>query len=375
MKILYFTQIQINVNKNLGIYKKLLFQIEALESLGNKVDFISDFLDEKNELRILKKDNKEEVLECFSKKTVKFLRYISYNRVYELIVKEKYDCIYIRYAQTAMPFFNNFLKKISKNTNTKVILEIPTYPYDGENKIIFSLNRFKIFLEKKYRLKLKKYIDKIVTFSQDREIWGIECINISNGINLKEIKMKTEKKQEENIIEFIHVSGTRIWHGIDRFLKSLLEYKEEDGNKKIKLHIVGEGDATPELKNMVQKNLILQEMVIFHGFKIGKELDSIYDRANIAIGSLGIHRIGLTNVQPLKNREYCAKGLPFIIGFQDIEFDEKEYVYKVSSDEETFSVSEIIKWYENLKISPKKIREDAEKFTWDIQMKKVVDNI
>ena len=187
--------------------------------------------------------------------------------------------------------------------------------------------------------------------------------------------IKIINKKQHDGINFLSVSNCSFWHGIDRFLYSLLQYRKNGGKEKIKFYIVGEGNETSKLKKIVEDNIELQDIVIFYGFKSGEELDEIYNNSDIALGSLGIHRLKLESVQPLKNREYCTKGLPFIIGFNDPNFKNKEYVYEVSYDDELIDIEKLIKWYKNLEISPEEIRKDAEKFTWDIQMKKVLDNI
>ena len=231
-------------------------------------------------------------------------------------------------------------------------------------------------MDKKYRSELYKYVDKIVTYSKDKEIFGIPCINISNGIDLNEVKLVNKIERNDNKIIFTIVSNCSFWHGIDRFLYSFLEYEKKNSDNNIVFNIVGEGSETPKLKKIVEDNPLLKGCVIFHGFKSGKELDEIYNQTDIGIGSLGIHRIkGLKEVQPLKNREYCAKGLPFVIGFTDSDFKDKDFVYSVSNDDENFDVEKMIEWYKNLKTTPEEMREYSKKFSWDIQMKKVIDNI
>lgn len=375
MKILYFTQVQVNLNTSIGVYKKILSQLSALRNLNIEVDLISSVIDKNYEIRILGNKDEQKIIEKFNRKTVKITRYIYYRKVYQIIKQNKYDLIYIRYAQTAMPFFNNFLKKINQNTKTKILLEIPTYPYDNENKDIKGIKGFKIFLEKKYREKMNKYVRNIVTFTNDKKIWGIPCINISNGIDLS--KVKIVEKQEHKEIAFISISSCCFWHGIDRFLYSLLQYKKNGGKEKIKFYIVGEGSETSKLKKIVEENIELQDIVIFHGFKSGEELDEVYNNSDIALGSLGFYRSGLEKGSTLKMREYCAKGLPFVVGYDDTSFSKDlPFYYQVSNDESLLDIEKIIEWYKNLKITPEEIRKYAEdNLSWDKQMKKVIDNI
>jgi hypothetical protein len=64
------------------------------------------------------------------------------------------------------------------------------------------------------------------------------------------------------------------------------------------------------LKNLASR-LRINDHIIFHGFVHGKELDRLFEQNHIAVGSLGIHRIGLNQLSILKAREYCARGIPF----------------------------------------------------------------
>lgn len=60
--------------------------------------------------------------------------------------------------------------------------------------------------------------------------------------------------------------------------------------------------------------------VTAHGFLEGSEYYNILARADVAIGTLGLHRIQLEQMAPLKLREYLALGLPAIIAYQDTDF-------------------------------------------------------
>jgi hypothetical protein len=363
-KLLYLS---FNSAKEPGVYKKINFQEKAISKLKIIVyrSYIQNNIFYINTMKVAKYNSS-------NKEIIKILRrleiYFIFKKIKQFIYKEKISVLYIRYYRTGILFYN-FIKYVKKQYKLKIILEIPTYPYDNE----VGAGNFGILIDRVLRKKIYKYVDNIVTYSNDKVIWNIPCINISNGIDLKEVKI-IEKKQHLGI-NFISVSNCSFWHEIDRFLYSLLQYKKNGGIEDLKFYIVGEGEETSKLKKIVDDNMELQDIVIFHGFKSGEELDEIYNNSDIALGSLGIHRLKLESVQPLKNREYCAKGLPFIIGFNDPNFKNKEYVYEVSYDDELIDIEKLIKWYRNLKISPEEIRKDAEEFTWDIQMKKVLDNI
>lgn len=366
MKGLYLTATYIIQES--GVSKKILSQIKSLEKNGIEMELCCT--EENNGIFYRKIYCKGIVLEKVNRR---FELQIYYSKLLEYIIQNNYNFIYMRYLREANPFFNNFLKKL-KQKKIKIILEIPTYPYDKEAKEMDFFRRIRERIEKVYRKKIYKYVDKIVTYSQDEKIYKIPCINIKNGIDL-DMTVLTKKKIK-NTINFICVSTCHFWHGIDRFLYSLLQYKKNGGKEKIKFYIVGEGSETSKLKKIVEDNKELQDTVVFHGFKSGEELDEVYNNSDIAVGCLGNHRKNIEKAFALKNREYCAKGLPLIFSEVDLDFERCKFIYKASADESLLDIEKIIEWYKNLKVTPEEIRKYAEdNLSWDKQMKKVIDNI
>lgn len=358
MKILY---IFLENEKNIGVRKKIEYQIKSLSKLKNEVDkiYVDSTIAYLNDKILFKVGNK------LLKRFILFFKLKKANL-------ELYDLIYIR-NPSSNPFFINFLKKIQ---NKKIIMEIPTYPYDNEADSFFL--KVQNILDKVYRRKLKNYIQRLVTYSDDKEIWGIPCINISNGIDSSEISIINKNiKNNVNKINFIGVARIAFWHGFDRFILSMGEYYKNNPKEVVKFHIVGDGnkETVNALKNLVKENQ-LEDYVIFYGYKAGKELDEIYNKADIGVGGLAAFRQGLTTGSGLKNREYCAKGIPFINGDIDNSFVGCKFVYNISNDNSLFSIKEIIEWYKNLNMTSEEIRKYAENnLSWDIQMKKVVESI
>lgn len=371
-KIVYFSIVS---SIDVGVQKKIEYQIKAFESLGYEVISLKMQKNDQGNESFLCNDKilLTNVIVCGKTFLRKIKKKIDWIKICKETIKEleqrKTKKIYIRYPGSDIIFLN-FLKKLKKQ-NYDIYIEIPTYPYDNETT---KYNLLKL-IDKIYRKKLYKYVKKIITFSKDKKIWNIPCINISNGISLENIKAINRDKKKRDIIKFTSVSNCSFWHGIDRFLFSLIEYGQRNKNRKIEFNIIGEGFESDKLKKIINNNLFLKKIVKFQGFKSGRELEEIYNETDIGIGSLGIHRIGLEEVQPLKNREYAAKGLPFVIGFNDPDFEESKYVYKVANKEEIIEIENIIKWYLENNFKSVEIRKDAERFSWDIQLKKVIDNI
>ena len=164
------------------------------------------------------------------------------------------------------------------------------------------------------------------------------------------------------------------WHGIDRFIRGLHEHNAHYANStKIVLHIVGDGPELPHLKDLTN-NLGLNECVIFHGFKSGKELDEMFDMCHVAIGSLAGFRAGLTELSSLKNREYCARGIPIIMASKDVDIPtDWEYVQMVPANETPIDMNTVIDFANRVMADPEhpqKMRRYAEEhLDWMAKMK------
>ncbi len=354
----------------IGVIKKLNFQIKSFNKLGVNIKKCK-IIEEKFYIDDIFINNYHTGTSFKEKLLRKIDLYFCLKKLQRTKLYEGIDFIYIRYFYSS-PWFISYLKFLKK-VNLKVIIEIPTYPYDGEVK-----DNFFTRWDKKYREELHKYVDKAVTYSNDKEILGIICINISNGIDSSEISIIQKNiKKSINEINFIGVARIAFWHSFDRFILSMGEYYKNNPKEVVKFHIVGDGnkETVNALKNLVKENK-LENYVIFYGYNAGKELDEIYNKADIGVGGLAAFRQGLTTGSGLKNREYCAKGIPFINGDIDNSFVGCKFVYKVPNENSLFSIKEIIEWYKNLNMTSEEIRKYAENnLSWDIQMKKVVESI
>lgn len=262
--------------------------------------------------------------------------------------------IYIRYFQSNRKILKALKNLRKRFQNIKIAVEIPTYPYDGEFQHSSIQNRLKswpIYIkDKRSRKKLYKYIDRIVTFSDDKKIWGIKTLNISNGVNLDRINIRQIKNWGTNTINMIAVAKFGFWHGYDRLIKGLGEYYKNSKNKRdIKLYLVGAGDkkVIKEYKSLVNR-YDLDEHVFFTGKKIGQELDDLYNNADLGIDSMGRYRSGVTYNSTLKGKEYLAKGLPIVSGVKtelDSMLDFK-YYYRVPADDSVVDIKGIINFYD-----------------------------
>jgi len=120
--------------------------------------------------------------------------------------------------------------------------------------------------------------------------------------------------------------------------------------------------------------------VLFHGFKTDKELDKLFDKCHIAVGSLGIHRLNLKHGSVLKVREYCARGIPFIYSAIDPDFPESfPYRLKVPANENPIEIPSVVEFAGKVLLdqehSEKMRRHAEENLDWSIKMKRLFEFI
>ena len=101
------------------------------------------------------------------------------------------------------------------------------------------------------------------------------------------------------------------WHGYDRMIQGLHLFQTDHPEIEVHLHIVGEGPHLDKIIELV-KSEKCENLLTFWGRREGRELDEIFSKCQLGISSLGLHRIGLQEAQPLKSREYIARGLPLL---------------------------------------------------------------
>lgn len=270
----------------------------------------------------------------------------SFGRDYDkaLAQIETPNFLYFRKVEVDRRFLA-FIKKLrEKYPDCKLILEIPTYPYDKDvlsNRTMWPFGIKDIF----YRRQLKKYIDRIATYSGDSCIFDVPTIRIKNGINVDEVKPVQNTKLDDTI-DLLAVAQFQKYNGYERVMEGMSRYYAKGGTERIKLHMVGYGGEENYYKKLAH-DLKIDQKVIFYGKLVGNELDAVYESADLALGSFGWYKQGVKVSSALKVKEYLAKGLPVVSGCIEDSFDEKneEYYLGFSNDSSVVDMEEIIAFY------------------------------
>jgi len=128
---------------------------------------------------------------------------------------------------------------------------------------------------------------------------------IANGIELQDYPCLPAPDTRDPRLVFIGTPG-QAWQGIDKVLWLANRFPSWQ------FDLIGTGSRDVDSK--------LPPNVVAHGLINRDRYEPILTHADIAIGTLALHRKGLSEASPLKTREYLAYGIPTIIGYQDTDF-------------------------------------------------------
>lgn len=283
-----------------------------------------------------------------------------------------YQCkrVYMRCLIPASRIYIDFLRKMKAN-GIKAVLEYPTYPYEGEVKDekILREDRF-------YRDEIKKYISLITTYSMVNNVYGIDTVSLQNGVTIEDNPVRNIREKSDTIV-MLAVANFCFYHGYERVLEGMSNYYQSEQKYKIYFDMVGAGSERKYYEYLVKK-YCLNDYVRFWGIRLNEYLTDNYNMADIGIAPLGMYKENTVYASPIKTREYCARGLPFIYGYTDTGFTGEEiFVSKVSNDSTPLDMNIVVELYERTigrnDIIDGMRERTSSLFTWDILLQKVVD--
>ena len=197
-------------------------------------------------------------------------------------------------------------------------------------------------------------------------------MGIKNAIDPESYKLKNSVSVP-GVIRLILVSTFWHWHGIDRLINGLIQYMANNPKYTVYLTLIGEGAELSKIRELADQPTV-KDHIFFFPSAYGGELNQFFDQADIAIGTLAVDRINLTECSALKHREYGARGIPFVYAGSDKSFDDKDFVLSLPLGEKDVDFSLIEKFYERLtaqpaQFTPTAIKERVNKdLSWESQL-------
>lgn len=335
---------------SVGVSKKIDMQME---------EFSKYFEMKEIEIRATKRNMLQRIIGLFPSASIK--------RSYEEALRELDDPCFI-YARRSVADHDYlyFWKQVKEYfPNCKVVIEIFTYPYDKDDFAKWNAWPFYI-KEKIYRPKLKKYVDRFVTYSADDMIFGIPTIRTTNGINVNAMKL-VDGEYKEKLVTLIGVAYMQRQHAYERIIEGLSRYYQKKREYRVRLMLVGDGPEKKKYEKLTHK-YGLEEYVDFYPVTSGEELDRLYDQADIALSAFGMYKVGYTAaIGALKTRECLAKGVPIISG-SPIDVLEKDFTYALicSNDASAVDMEKVVSFFDTIRkrhVTKKDVAQTIRKLT------------
>ena len=227
------------------------------------------------------------------------------------------DIIYLREI-VGFPGLASILSryKVVLESNTVLMEELK-----ANSKLLFQLAKL-------YQNKVNKQVDGFIGVTNEITNQFIKynkpLITISNGFKIENKNISSPVNDRPQVV-MVSSPGC-LWHGTDKYIK-LAELLPA-----IDFHLVGydKKDFNVSLSNL-----------FFKGFLPKKKLKKIYQKMDIAVGTLALHRNDMKEASPLKVREYAAFGLPMIFAYHDTDFSGKDlnYILQIENSEKNIEES------------------------------------
>ncbi|WP_026375621.1 glycosyltransferase [Aestuariibacter salexigens] len=253
--------------------------------------------------------------------------------------------------------FLNFLGA-QRHRVTLSVVEFPTFPYEKEIRDL----RLRA-IDQSHAKQIGKYTDYVCSWNPAEEIYNVPNIRFDNKIRIVDKNISQSKAPliaEDGVIRMLSVANIMFWHGFDRLLKGIANYIQKSRAVPIELTIVGAGEGLVELQTLTQA-LGLQNIVSFEGFKPESDLKPYFDAASVCIGSLGLHRIGISENSTLKIRNYIANGLPVVMSSKDRDLSEFDWIHFEGPDDTDIDVAAVVEFVQQANQHPH-IRRDIRRF-------------
>lgn len=346
-------------NTSPGILKKNVQRVSALKNNGIDISglfFTKDHLDVKPLNSNILKIGYQDIFP-FQKFPLlwrlipyytswKHIRVIN-NYVNKVLATSNNTYIYLRYpgaSAFALQMLRNWKSrgiKFSIEMNGKEEAFYQKELQDNPNDLFA---KYRLRCEQKYASKIMQCASLIVGVSQEiTKYYANNNLNytLSNGFDVQSVEALKKEVNEDKAIKFVLISGSpNYWNGSDRYIRAFKNYK---GTKPIELHLIGSFN-----QNYLTD---LPSYIINHGVLEKKQIDTIMETMHIGLGSSALHRVNLTEGNVLKVREYIARGLPTVIGYQDTDLSfgkPLNFVYHIAADESEINLDAIIQWASDL---------------------------
>ena len=294
----------------------------------------------------------------------------------EWVLKYDQKQVYIRYnlGNKWLIDFVSWLKE--KDINS--LVEIHTF--DNINE--FSDSGLKIE-DRFYGYQLSEYYDTCVGYDDRDSYRGMKVIPQVNGVDMYRNPLSktadcTDKYKDSCVMTVVGNLGK--WGGYERVIRGINEYYENGGKRNLEFNIIGSGEEYYFYKSLIETLKVCAYVHLIGPVRSQKVLNDYYDKTDIAVGMMGAYK-GCAHLEKgsnIKMREYCARGIPIIYGYNDVGFSgDEEYLLRFPNNDSVIDINEVIALHDRVMlnrnaIAKKMRRYIGENYTWDLILKPVI---
>ena len=312
-RALYYCRINRDDKANIGLVRKCLGQVKGLKAAGYEVDMV--WLCNRG---VLFNDHLL-IRTWFDIKPHTWKCYVFYYFFLHLLLKRRlplndYQLFFGRY-ELAHPMLLSFLRKFRRlNKASKMVVEIPTYPY--ERQVRGALRQLQYLIDRIWRQRLKHCLDLLLTPGNFTHLFGLPVLTLPNGVDTGDVPV-ADWQPKKGVLRLVGTGHWQQWHGLERIVNGLeIYYRQKNAPLSITVHLVGATAHVPWLGPAIREKALEPYFQISPPAD-GKSLDAIFQEADLAIGVLGNGPERLHLAYPLKHREYACRGVPFIYSLPD----------------------------------------------------------
>ncbi len=334
--------IHINFSLERSIDDKLAHQAEAARALGLPIDFVAY-----SRTTAPRAGTKYRMLGLPGKRLGRYLGPkllwpIRLRRAVHACDWNTYDVIVMRYPKLPLGW-THFLARTQKPAitehHTDEVAEVR-----GQGGFI---RRMATIAEISMRKRFLRRVAGIIGVTEEivsglrKDAPDVPSAVIANGVAVDAIPLTGFLPFDgERLALVFMASRFSPWHGLERVLEGLDRYR---GPVRIELSVIG------SVSNALRRRACRSER---EGIRIrctgplcGAELDETLGRATLAFASLALYKNGLRQACPLKAREYTARGIPFVFGYEDPDIpDDCPFVLRVENNDTPLDMREVIRF-------------------------------
>lgn len=276
-------------------------------------------------------------------------QWLTYRELHAYLRHQQMDLIVFRY-----PVAEFFLARFMRHYKNKIVFEHNTMEIEELSLRAHDSFWYRYFLsgEKRFGKRVRAMAAGLIGVTPEitqRQVDTAERAipheTISNGIKVDRVPVRKENNFNGKALNLLLLSGSEApWHGIDILLNSIASYK---GDCVVHCYIAG------NISSDVRKRAESLKFVTLLPSQSGEALDRLVDQCHVGVGTLGLSSKFMRQACPLKVREYWSRGLPFIIGYEDVDLEGNTamecFYCRIHVDESgSFAFDEVVNFANNL---------------------------